>query len=227
MVEYPHGSHPWPGRWHVLWSSWGIWAFSSHYLSYQLHFSFYQTDPSNHCGLFLQQSGDHYHANHAPRVWDCGAKWHNCWWLWYLLQNYRYCSKVPKPHNLVLYIPGQQDTKSTKPLTVQEIHNVKFDPLAKQFVKAHPTQSTTFNNPKMVAAWVQLLINGKVICQWFLPASRQAAATADYMEYLRIRFTWTHADTWTVSWPMLHLALQTLPHHDQQCIMLFIHNKLL
>jgi len=146
--------------------------------------------------------------------------------LWYLLQNYRYCSKVPKPHNLVLYIPGHQDTKSTKPLTVQEIHNVECDPLAKQFVKAHPTQSTTFNNPKMVAAWVQLLINGKVICQWFLPASRQAAATADYMEYLQIRFTWTHADTQTVSWPMLHLALQTLPHHNQQCIVLFIHDKL-
>jgi len=64
-----------------------------------------------------------------------------------------------------LYIPGHQDTKSTKPLTVQEHHNVECNWLAKQFVKVHPILSNTFNNPEMVVARVHLLIDGKVICQ--------------------------------------------------------------
>jgi len=78
----------------------------------------------------------------------------------------------------------------------------------------------------MKAARMHLLIDGKVICHRFLPALCQVAASPDYMEYLCIRFTWTHVDTCMVSWATLHLAIQLLPHQDQCCIVLFIHDKL-
>jgi len=70
------------------------------------------------------------------------------------------------------------------------------------------------------------MIDGKVICQQFLPALRTAAAAPNYMEYLWIQLTWTHTDMRTVSWPILKLALQNLPRSDQQRIVLFIHDKL-
>jgi len=124
------------------------------------------------------------------------------------------------------YVPGHQDTKSNKPLTVQEIHNVECDRLAKQFVRAHPTKSNSLNNPKMEAARVHVTIDGKVLCRRFIPALRSAAAAPDYMEYLRLRYTWTYADTRSVSWPILQLALQNLPRQDQRRIVLFIHDKL-
>jgi len=125
-----------------------------------------------------------------------------------------------------LYVPGHQDTKSKKPLTIPEQHYVDCNWLAKQFVKAQHTQSFTFNNPEMAVARVHLLIDGKVICRRFLPALRQTAASPDYMEYLRIHFTWTHASTRMVSWPTLHMALKSLPCQDQCRIVLFIHDKL-
>jgi len=46
------------------------------------------------------------------------------------------------------------------------------------------------------------------------------------MEYLQLHLTWTHTDMHTVSWLTMQLALQNLPHQDQQCIVLFIHDKL-
>jgi len=73
---------------------------------------------------------------------------------------------------------------------------------------------------------MHLLINGKVICHQFLPALHQAAASPKYMEYLRIRFAWTYADTCMVSWVTLHLALQSFPCPDQHRIVLFIYDKL-
>jgi len=82
------------------------------------------------------------------------------------------------------YVPGHQDTKSNKPLTVQEFHNVECDRLAKQFTREHQTQSGTLNNPKMEAARVHVTIAGKVLCRQFLSALRTAAAAPDYMEYL-------------------------------------------
>jgi len=126
-----------------------------------------------------------------------------------------------------LYIPGHQDTKANQPLTIQEQHNVECDQLAKQFVLTHHQKSTTYDNPAMDAARTHLLIDGKVICHHFLPVLRQAAASPDYMEYLRIRFTWAHADTRMVSWMTLNLALRSFSHPDQHRLILFIHDKLL
>jgi len=61
-------------------------------------------------------------------------------------------ARCPRLTLQYLYVPGHQDTKSNKPLTVQEVHNVECDRLAKQFIKAHTSQSTLFNNPAMAAA---------------------------------------------------------------------------
>jgi len=104
---------------------------------------------------------------------------------------------------------------------------VECDRLAKQFVTAHHLKSTTYGNPEMDVARTHLLIDGKVICHRFLPSLCQAAASPDYMEYLHIQFTWTHADTHMVSSATLNLALQSFPHLDQHCLILFIHDKLL
>jgi len=62
------------------------------------------------------------------------------------------------------YIPGHQDTKANRPLTIQEYHNVKCNRLAKQFVTSHTTKSTSLGNPKMPTIRNHLLIDGKVIC---------------------------------------------------------------
>jgi len=103
---------------------------------------------------------------------------------------------------------------------------VECNQLAKQFIRAHPTQRTALNNPKVVVAHIHITINGKVICQHFLPALQTAASAPNYMEYLQLHLTWTHTDMHTVSWLTMQLALQNLPHQDQQCIVLFIHDKL-
>jgi len=110
---------------------------------------------------------------------------------------------------------------------IEELHNVECDGLTKQIVQTHHLCSTSLDNPAFDAASPHLYIHGKLICQQFLPALRQAAAAPAYFEYLQKQLNWTHADTRMVQWQTLELALKSFQCNDQHQIVLFIHDKLL
>jgi len=109
------------------------------------------------------------------------------------------------------HVKGHQDQKSDHPLTMEELHNVECDKLAKAFVCNNPLCSTNFNNPEIAVAQPHLKIAGKVICRRFIPAICQATAEPAYQEYLCKRLNWTYADYTDVHWEVLKTALNSYP----------------
>jgi len=47
-----------------------------------------------------------------------------------------------------------------------------------------------------------------------------------YWDYLCRRFTWTHLDLRSIQWDIFKTALNSFLRNDQQCLVLFIHDKL-
>jgi len=123
------------------------------------------------------------------------------------------------------HVKGHQDTNLQQQLMVQEQPNVDCNHLAKQYVKSSPLQSTSFD-PELEATHPHLIIEGHIICCWYLPELHQAAASSDYFKYLWIWFNWTLSDICRLQWQMLHCMLQLFPCNDQQQIVLFINDKL-
>jgi len=69
-----------------------------------------------------------------------------------------------------LYVPGHQDTKANRPLTLPEMHNVACDKLAKTYVRSTSYLSTSLATPEFEAAQPHLIIAGKTICRKYLAA---------------------------------------------------------
>jgi len=75
--------------------------------------------------------------------------------------------------------------------------------------------SMTLGNPAFMAAQPHLKIEGKIICQCFLPALCTTATTPPYWDYLRKKFTWTQVDINSVQWEILTSALNSFTSQDQ------------
>ncbi len=63
-----------------------------------------------------------------------------------------------------IHVPGHQDAKKKRPLTLVELYNVECDKRAKEFVLASTVSSTTMGNPEIKAAEPHLYIDRKLIC---------------------------------------------------------------
>ncbi len=125
-----------------------------------------------------------------------------------------------------LHVPGHQDAKKKRPLTLVEMYNVECDKRAKEFVLASPVRSTSLGNPAIEVAEPHLLIDCKLICRLYTPALREAAALPAYYEYLQEKLNWTQRDIQTIHWRALTQAIHGFHPNDQRRIVLLLNNKL-
>jgi len=125
-----------------------------------------------------------------------------------------------------IHVKGHQDAKPDHQLTTPEQHNVDCDHRAKAHVQQQHPPSTSYDTPAFDAASPHLRIHRKIICCDVLSTLRQTAASPEYWEYLKKRFTWTHADVANIHWKTLQMALNSFQCNDQRRIILFIHGKL-
>jgi len=124
------------------------------------------------------------------------------------------------------HIKGHQDTKTQPPLTLPEQYNIECDHLAKAFVMASTTKSTSMANPEFEAVQPHLHIAGKVICCNFLQALCKNVNMPVYMEYLCKKNQWQPTDAKLIHWNPFYQAIQSLPRNDQSQIVLFVNNRL-
>jgi len=83
---------------------------------------------------------------------------------------------------------------------------------------SNPTSSTSFGNPEIKVAQPPLSVDGKTICQQFLPNLQDHAATPAYHAYLCTKLNWTLADAKLVHWESLTHAIWSLLPNDQRRI---------
>jgi len=124
------------------------------------------------------------------------------------------------------YVPGHQDTKANRPLTLQEMHNVACDKLAKTYVNSTSYLSTTLATPEIEAAQPHINIAGKTICRKYLATIRDQTTLPEYEQYLSTKNNWTQDKTKQIQWEALNYAIRSTPPNDQRRIILFINGKL-
>jgi len=122
----------------------------------------------------------HYHA----------PQWHHKQWPQCLSchqqDNLPMCPSDP----IIFHVKGHQDSKSKQPLIVIEQFNVDCNRCTKQFVNDSTTSSTSFGNPKILAAQPHLQIGRKLLCRKLLPTLHQSMSMPDYHLYLQKKLTW-------------------------------------
>jgi len=124
------------------------------------------------------------------------------------------------------HILGHQDTKSTRPLTCQEVLNIKCNKQAKTYISNNNILSTSIKTPAIPEAQPHLRSMGRIICCKVHTALQHAISFPEYGTYLKKKFHWSQTDLNSINWMVLSWALDSFTPNDQCCLILFINNKL-
>ncbi len=120
---------------------------------------------------------------------------------------------------------GHQDTKQDHVMTTPKWLNVDCDRWAAQVPIPCP-DPVIQNNPIIKAAYLHVMIAGKVILQQLQHNLRDVATFPTYSNYLQTKFEWTSNTTGSIHWKVHQLANQHLSHSEWQIITKFIHEWL-
>jgi len=85
---------------------------------------------------------------------------------------------------------------------------------------------SSIGNLAIPGAQPHLTINGKIIHRKFILEIQNATSALAYQQYLHSKLHWTIRDANDVHWNVLQLALRPLHPNNQQCIVIFINDKL-
>jgi len=92
--------------------------------------------------------------------------------------------------------------------------------------KIIPKGLLTFGNLAIAVTQPHLWINGKIICWKVHTNLRNAIVVPPYRHYLQQKLGWTMGNMNNVHWTVLTSLLASFQQEDQQCLVLFLHNKL-
>jgi len=164
-----HGPYAWPSWRYVFQKGWSIWTLNIcnvlsllPLLLQSINTPDYPQLLCNNLGVITMLTTMQHSAIVQPNdttVDDCN--------LYQILVTNTYCPNLSFQY---LLVKGHQDNDSKWHFTVAEQCNVDCDQLAKQYVISHPTLSIKLGNPEMAAVQPHLLIEGKVIWYFFIPA---------------------------------------------------------
>jgi len=97
------------------------------------------------------------------------------------------------------HVRGHQDKDPKCNLTITEIYNIKMWQESKMIRELVKPAGTAYDNPKIPEAQPHLQINGKTICQQFIPTIWHMATTLLYYTFDKI-WTKTTMQTTCLHW---------------------------